>query len=156
MKHHDINPGDILQTVAPRRPRQWKVYNNGGDTIDISDGYHTFSELYEHRCALFAYLAISRPDCAVWTKDPATPGWFVVLYIISVLKPDGEPLGRQISYHLPEEKYGMLQKVLREAPPTVWDGHTSAQVIERFDEVFQTFFSAVAGGAEFEVLGADA
>lgn len=29
---------------------------------DISDGYHTFDELYEHRCLLFIRLCLLQPD----------------------------------------------------------------------------------------------
>lgn len=33
---------------------------------DMSDGYHTFDELYEHRCLLFINLCLYRADEAYW------------------------------------------------------------------------------------------
>lgn len=32
------------------------------DPGEISDGYHTFNELYQHRCALFLALMASNPS----------------------------------------------------------------------------------------------
>ena len=34
------------------------AYSNGLSTKDISDGYHTFGELYEHRRILFRLYVI--------------------------------------------------------------------------------------------------
>ena len=35
---------------------------NGGEDMDASDGYHTFTELYEHRIALFIALCRARSE----------------------------------------------------------------------------------------------
>lgn len=40
---------------------------------DISDGYHTFDELYEHRCLLFINLCLAHPNAAYWR--PHYDGW---------------------------------------------------------------------------------
>lgn len=98
---------------------------------NVSDGYHTFNELYDHRITLYiAMLKLrsafdkkniwkskSHSDGSVWD------GWFI-LGIYS------EP-GKQITYHLPVDKWmecGFANTIDR-APD--WDGHTSADVLER-------------------------
>jgi hypothetical protein len=104
------------------------------DTNFISDGYHTFGELYEHRIALYIALAQKysyhetpnsplvwrskvHSDCTVWE------GWFL-------LGVDIEP-GKQITYHLPISKWDecSFAETLDKAPE--FDGHTSADVLER-------------------------
>ncbi|MDQ3562738.1 MAG: hypothetical protein M3436_00895 [Pseudomonadota bacterium] len=103
--------------------------NSGSwDTGNISDGYHTFNELYDHRCHLFVALMRSNPSIA-WranNHDDGTmfDGWFVC----GMHLPTGD-----ISYHLPVAMWTMLdnrgiETTLR-APP--WDGHTAADVVAR-------------------------
>lgn len=97
------------------------------DTNQISDGYHTFGEMYEHRIALFIALCYERAVRAWKSKrhsDGSTiEGWFI-------LGLNSLP-GEQITYHLPESKWGEVNfcEELETAPE--WDGHTSADVIER-------------------------
>lgn len=103
----------------------------GKDTNLISDGYHTFGELYEHRITLFIALcraldtasripvwrSVAHSDGSVWD------GWFILgLY---------KSYGSQITYHLPMDKWEecAFAETLKQAPE--WDGHTSADVLER-------------------------
>lgn len=89
----------------------------------VSDGYHTFDELYEHRHALFlnllksnssAWKSRAHADGSVWE------GWFIAGI--------SEPM--QITYHLPERLWDKFDvKELTQSP--VWDGHTSADVVDR-------------------------
>jgi len=108
---------------------------------DVSDGYHTFKELYEHRITLFILLCktfsdIVYYDCsipermkpAVWrsklhSDETSWEGWF----IMGINKEDGE----QITYHLPESKWDdtYFAKTLDKAPE--FDGHTPEDVLER-------------------------
>lgn len=109
-------------------------------TNDISDGYHTFGELYDHRITLF--IALCRqlfkgyeedhfiPQYAVWRSKHHSDGelafggnWFVLGI--------SEEKGDQITYHLPIERWEETDfaKTLEKAPE--WDGHTSADVLER-------------------------
>lgn len=105
-----------------------------GDTGKISDGYHTFDELYDHRCHLFIALMQSHPEIS-WRarkhQDGSSyPDWFIA----GMHLPDGD-----ITYHLPAWMWSMLDGVYGEsfkviaplefAPP--WDGHTSADVVKR-------------------------
>lgn len=106
------------------------------DTNLISDGYHTFGELYEHRIILFIALCKAikiiynetRVFNPIWkskvhSDGSVWDGWF----ILGIYKTKGE----QITYHLPESKWNDCDfaETLDKAPE--WDGHTSADVLER-------------------------
>lgn len=105
------------------------------DKGEISDGYHTFNELYAHRHAL--YIALCRlhwarhPD-RVWRSqrhhDGSTyDGWFI-------LGIEYEP-GKQITYHLPLERWDETTWANTEKRAPEWDGHTSADVIYRLGKL---------------------
>jgi len=96
--------------------KTFKIQNN-----DISDGYHTFDELYEHRVLLYLNLCLHNPDMCAFKCD--FENWFC-LYFES-------PCG-QISYHIPNKYLGVVRNHgVKEVPNYKWDGHTSVQVIER-------------------------
>lgn len=107
-----------------------KTFRIQGD--DISDGYHTFDELYEHRCLLFIAWMVSDgcPGRAYWVRDHFE-GWDLLVcekdhYINKFNNPE------QISYHVPSKHrrlYGSLEE--RAAKEHQWDGHTSQDVLER-------------------------
>lgn len=102
----------------------------------VSDGYHSFGELYEHR--IVNYIAILRIifDRDVRLRRPwhmwrskmhsdgsSWDGWFILgIYT----EPD-----QQITYHLPIEKWDecSFAQTLERAPE--YDGHTSEDVIKR-------------------------
>jgi hypothetical protein len=106
-----------------------------GNTNNVSDGYHTFGELYDHRVAIFITLAkvlatspVHAAVVPVWrsllhSDGTSFDGWFVLGIHV-------EP-GRQITYHLPVSEWGScwFADVFRIAPP--FDGHTSADVLKR-------------------------
>lgn len=87
---------------------------------DLSDGYHTFDELYEHRCLLFLNLCFSEGSKCYW--KPHYEGWFV-LYFES-------PFG-QISYHIPDKYLPIAEKYFTRDDEHKWDGHTSDEVLAR-------------------------
>lgn len=95
----------------------------------VSDGYHTFNELYEHRCRLFIALAASHPELS-WkarTHEDGSKfdGWFVA----GMNLPTGP-----ITYHLPDRMWDDMRDVpsLLKAPE--WDGHTAQDVLERLEK----------------------
>lgn len=112
---------------------------------DMSDGYHTFQELYEHRHRLFLALVkiydnyITPLGCQVkcWKSlkhDDGSnyDGWF--LLGMTVNKPAfqiGMPAEKyDISYHLPMKHWHLANVVeLPKAPP--FDGYTPNDVLER-------------------------
>ena len=96
----------------------------------VSDGYHTFDELYEHRITLYIALCIRMAyfGVPVWKSNVHSDGttwegWF--LLGIDVIE------GKQITYHLPISKWDLcvFAMELPQAPP--FDGHTSADVLKR-------------------------
>lgn len=95
------------------------------DTNIISDGYHTFGELYAHRIELFITLARiieTRSLIEVWRfKDDKE--WF----ILGISKASG----KQITYHLPISKWKDTEFAYTCSIRPQYDGHTSKDVIER-------------------------
>lgn len=94
------------------------------DFGDISDGYHTFNELYEHRNLQFIMICLAMRDECRWKKD--MPGWFI-LYLNSDMG--------QISYHIPEKYLYMVERFITKLDDEnthYWDGHNSQDVIKRF------------------------
>lgn len=103
---------------------------------DLSDGYHTFNELYEHRIELWIalckfyynlnYTNENTPN--VWRSKfhhdgSSFDGWF----ILGIFK----SYGNQITYHLPLSKWDDVgfAETLEFAPE--WDKHSSQDVLER-------------------------
>lgn len=103
----------------------------GADTNLISDGYHTFGELYEHRIELFIALCKAHTGVAwksrVHSDGSVMEGWFIMgLY---------EFEGGQISYHLPEIYWDRCAFIRTRDQAPAWDRHTSADVLKRLREL---------------------
>jgi len=96
---------------------------------EISDWYHTFWELYEHRCVLYITV-VNLSQYVAWAKFyksrlhfdcTSRDWWFIVQWYIH---------WKQISYHLPEKYwYKVLCKEVEKADER--DGHTSQDVLDR-------------------------
>ena len=73
------------------------------DKGQISDGYHTFDELYRHRHALFLNLLADHRGVSwaskVHSDGTSWDGWFIA----GIETPKG-----QISYHLPDEYWPIV------------------------------------------------
>jgi hypothetical protein len=97
-------------------------------TGTTSDGYHTFDELYDHRCLLFLiYLETDPPGGfkSLCHHDGSKyEGWFIA---------GCEFLGKAITYHLPIKYWNLCGASEKEKAP-VWDGHTSQDVIKRMED----------------------
>ncbi len=104
------------------------------DTNEVSDGYHTFGELYEHRIelwiALCRELSASREDShklpwrsKLHSDGSSIEGWFVLGV--------GYAAGEQKTYHLPLSRWRDCGFAQDEERAPDWDGHTAADVIER-------------------------
>lgn len=97
------------------------------DVGEVSDGYHTFNELYAHRCSLFAALMASHPQIS-WKSKKHNDGtsyddWFIA----GMHLPTGD-----ISYHLPVDQFwDRLTNVSELEFGVKWDGHTPNDVITR-------------------------
>lgn len=105
-----------------------KMEDAGGSTDDISDGSHTFGELYHHRALLFATI-LNNPlfkDIAWKSKLHHDGTMFDDYFIVGIQTPQG-----QATYHYAIDPYWDIFKVkeLEKAPE--FDGHTPAQAVER-------------------------
>lgn len=93
---------------------------------DLSDGYHTFNELYHHRAILFSVICNEHPDISWKSKLHHDGTMFDGMFIVGINTPEG-----QATYHYNINPYWdmFLVRELEKAPE--WDGHTSEQAIER-------------------------
>lgn len=99
----------------------------------MSDGYHTFEELYNHRVALFIELCKAYPDKS-WYSYYHSDGTEAFGYPWVIMGINTKP-GSQITYHLDKSKYGYFDNVERqikrvEFAPT-FDHHSSHDVLQR-------------------------
>lgn len=102
------------------------------DTDQISDGYHTFGELYDHRIELWILVCSIMEKISVsyhtWrTKKHSDgeeiEGWFVLGMNMKA--------GQQITYHLPMDRWNdcAFANEIHMAPE--FDGHTADDVLTR-------------------------
>lgn len=94
----------------------------------VSDGYHTFDELYNHRVELYIQLCRAVRH-SVWKSRRHSDGelayngkWFV----LGIFR---EP-GRQITYHVPIDRWHDINCKEEEKAPE-FDGHTPNDVLWR-------------------------
>lgn len=85
-----------------------------------SDGYHTFDDLYDHRCLLFISLCLTQPKRCAWKNHY---NGYVVLYL--------ELKSGQISYHVPTKFLPLFETKIEQKEFYVWDNHTSNDVVTR-------------------------
>jgi len=130
----DVELEEAINSVI-NQSREDKTIN----TNLISDGYHSFGQLYEHRIAL--YIALCKVTAAhssevtgisVWksgihSDGSVWEGWF----LLGINKAAGE----QITYHLPISEWDAcyFAEELEIAPP--FDGHTHVDVLERLKQL---------------------
>jgi len=138
-----ISPNSLPITSHINNYRWEHEYQDDNDRLEVSDGYHTMSELYEHRFALFAALVKiydnyitplgSRVMCAkskLHYDGTMFDGWFIVIMVIHNM----DTTSQQITYHLPMSWWDKFNIIERERM-WVWDGHTSDDVIKRLLEL---------------------
>lgn len=97
----------------------------------LSDGYHTFKELYEFRKALNAALFNEWAEQEKYNTHKSWKhsdgencfggGWFIVVAQL--------PAG-QISFHYPEESWHDF-RIPEEGQAAAFDGHTAQDVLDR-------------------------
>lgn len=97
---------------------------------DISDGFHTMEELYDHRRALTAVLAaIGAIEDDSWRSKAHHPDespMFDGYFIVGIELPGGP-----ITSHYALEHWDEFSAVPVLAHAPKWDGHTSADVVDR-------------------------
>ena len=102
----------------------FKIQQRAGQ---VSDGYHTFDELYMHRNTLFLLLMSQNRDIS-WAskthKDGTKyDGWFVAGMRLAT---------GDVSYHMPDQLWPCIERMgIHNNEQPEWDGHTSEDVLLR-------------------------
>lgn len=95
----------------------------------ISDGYHTFNELYEHRHSLFLIILQIFHKTAFKTKKDSEGQSINGYFIAGLETPSG-----QITYHIPDILWDKLY-FIKEINNYKFDGHTSKDVLGRLGKL---------------------
>lgn len=119
------------------------IRENSIDANRISDGYHTFGELYEHRVALFIALchtlnklpfprhSLFPSSTFTWKSKIHSDGTILSGWFLAGI---GVESGKQITYHLPDSKWESLRVTELDRAPE-FDGHSPADVLMRLAEL---------------------
>lgn len=121
------------------------IYAKGNEQMQVSDGFHTMDELYEHRIELFITLcrALSVMDQVgrdmqmktrfeIWrAKQHADGTMFEGWFIMGI----GRNKGEQITYHLPMSKWPETEFAQTLVTAPEWDGHTPKDTLERLKKI---------------------
>ena len=115
----------MTDTESKRRAAICEIANVN-DIGDVSDGFHTFNELYHQRAVLFATIVKQNPDRS-WKSWKHEDGdycfnsngeWFVV----GIDTPEGP-----YTYHYEKDYWNIFN--CKELPTAKhWDGHTDKDV----------------------------
>ena len=97
------------------------------DIGDLSDGYHTFNQLYHQRAVLFATIVNQNKDKS-WKSFKHSDGKYCFdsngeWFIVGIDTPEGS-----YTYHY-EKKYWDMFKCQELECSKEWDGHTEKDVI---------------------------
>lgn len=92
---------------------------------DLSDGYHTFNELYHHRAVLFAVICNANKEMAWKSKKHYDGTMYDGMFIVGINTPNGTA-----TYHYNVKPYWELYRVreLENAPQ--WNGNTPTDDID--------------------------
>lgn len=111
---------NISTFVCAKCKKRFNKDNSGVRALDngnVSDGSHTFNELYYHRMNLFAVICNSYKDIAWKSWKHHDGSMFQDYFIVGIDTPEG-----QYSYHYHKSHWDEFKvKVLEFAPE--WDGH---------------------------------
>lgn len=93
---------------------------------DLSDGYHTFNELYHHRAVLFSVICRLFPERAWKSKLHDTGDMFDGMFIVGIDTEHG-----QATYHYDIDPYWDMFDVTELEKAPTYDGHTPSDAINR-------------------------
>jgi len=112
---------DIIESRLIQAERRGAEKAVNGNT---SDGYHTFNELYDHRCLLWINLCLLQHQKMTYLVEDHFDGWFLL---------GCQTKFGQLSYHCPNKYLHLCKKITRRHPE--FDGHKSKDVIERLEQL---------------------
>ena len=113
-----MNRDEIVQDVIASM--------SGEEVGKISDGYHTFEELYYHRMILFAVICNTHPKVSWKSKLHSDNTMYENYFIVGVSTPEGD-----YSYHYHLDYWDKFKvKELLNAPE--YDGHKPSDIERLF------------------------
>ncbi|PBB08459.1 hypothetical protein CKW39_08850 [Kocuria sp. WRN011] len=106
-------------------------------TGQISDGYHTFDELYEYRMLYNAHAARGWYEAGIevvksWNHADGVPCFGGSWFVVTAQLPTG-----QVSNHYEAKHWDMFDIPDVDLPPA-WDGHTPEDAASRLREALTT------------------
>lgn len=140
-----IFEGNFNRIKSPETMQE--IFAFEGDIV-ANDGYHTFEELYNHRITLFIALCSEIKAFMELAQEIGIEPEKVTKIWRSKLNGDGttwdgqfvmginKEEGKQITYHLPLDRWEETEfaETLDQAP--AFDGHTSEDVINRLKDIY--------------------
>ena len=119
---YDSSDNGIVYTALKEKEKQDELIKSG----DLSDGYHTFNDLYYQRCVLFASIVNTHKDIS-WKSFKHEDGKYCFdsngeWFIVGIDTPEGS-----YTYHY-EKKYWDMFKCKELETGKHWDGHTEKDV----------------------------
>jgi hypothetical protein len=115
--------------ILARKPASVTEVPIGG-MGELSDGFHTFNELYHHRAILFSVICNSMPNKAWKSKLHSTGDMFPGMFIVGISTPEG-----YATYHFDIEPYWDMFNVQELTTAPEWDGHTPEDAINRISKL---------------------
>lgn len=90
---------------------------------DVSDGYHTFNELYHHRMVLFSVICNLNKSVSWKSLKHGDGTMYDNYFIVGITTKEGD-----FTYHYHLDNWNFFKiKVIERAPE--WDGHKSKDVV---------------------------
>lgn len=128
-------PVPTLNEVTGDVERKLSSFDVPCESEEVSDGFHTFGELYRHRDALFCALASFASQSTYtwkskthWIDGELQPVWEGYFVAGVELRLKSGP--KMITYHMPLDMWDSFDGIAREqAPPH--DGHMAEDVLQR-------------------------
>lgn len=115
-------------------PNEHKVIRAEGEDLEVSDGYHTFDELYDHRITLYICLCealVQAGHNGIWRSKRHSDGELCFGTGTQFVLGIGKNEGVQITYHIPIERWEEAGSAENLEIAPEWDGHTSEDVLKR-------------------------
>ena len=120
MKYFDFKKVNGKEVFKPTRN------NYDIDMGKVSDGYHTFDELYEHRMILFSVILNNNKDKAWKSKLHDDGTMFDDYFIVGITTIEGD-----FTYHYHIDNWDLFNvKELERGHK--WDGHESKDITRLF------------------------
>lgn len=110
----------------------------GPEEMSVSDGYHTFDELYDHRITLFIALCAAQrlfTDKEVWRSKRHSDGELCFGTGTQFVLGINTKAGEQITYHLPLDRWYATNFAVTLDKAPEFDGHTSDDVLHRLKQL---------------------